>query len=86
MIMRMVLPRLLPWAIGLISVSAIVSYVSLQIYNRGVGVGARVIVDYNSATQAGVRDFNAVTARENTEYRLTQERGQAQYPAPMGDQ
>jgi hypothetical protein len=45
-----------------------------------------VIEKFDGDTRNGLRDFNAVTARENSEYRAAQERGQAQYPAPIGDE
>lgn len=86
MIMRMVLPRLLPWIIGGLSITAVVSYWSVTMYNKGVGVGGRVIERFDKDTQTGIRTFNADTARENTEYRAAQERGQALYPDPVGDQ
>jgi hypothetical protein len=86
MIMRMLLPRLLPWIIGALSLTAVVGFLVNRGYNWGISKGQKVIEKFDGDTRQGLRDFNTVTARENSEYRAAQERGQAQYPAPVGDE
>jgi hypothetical protein len=86
MIMRMLLPRLLPWIIGALSITAVVGFLVNRGYNWGITKGQEVIKKFDGDTRDSLRDFNTVTARENSEYRAAQERGQAQYPAPIGDE
>jgi hypothetical protein len=66
--------------------TAVVGFLVNSGYNLGISKGQKVIDKFDGDTRQGLRDFNTVTARENSEYRAAQERGQAQYPAPVGDE